>query len=140
MYVIDKPIFHPRLESGKSIIVKREHMEQHALIVENLEEQLRIAVVNDVMNEEDDIIKDVKILEIDVGEVKEGTVQLWLYEKEQHILKINELYKLFKEMSELLCDQEHMMANQQNITDQDDIDSRHQARMSEVLTLLKSGK
>lgn len=97
-------------------------------------------MVNDVMNEEDDIIKDVKILEIDVGEVKEGTVQLWLYEKEQHILKINELYKLFKEMSELLCDQEHMMANQQNITDQDDIDSRHQARMSEVLTLFKSGK
>lgn len=40
-------------------------------------------------------------------------------------------------MSELLCDQEHMMANQQNITDQDDIDIRHQARMSEVLTLLK---
>ena len=43
MYVINKPIFHPILESGKSIIVKREHMEQHALIVENLEEQLRIA-------------------------------------------------------------------------------------------------
>ena len=37
MYVINKPIFHPILESGKSIIVKREHMEQHALIVENLE-------------------------------------------------------------------------------------------------------
>lgn len=87
-----------------------------------------------------DSLKNVRKSVLIYETIIEGTVQLWLYEKEQHILKINELYKLFKEMSELLCDQEHMMANQQNITDQDDIDSRHQARMSEVLTLFKSGK
>lgn len=44
MIIINKPIFHPELESGKSIIIKREQLEQHALIVENLEEQLKIAV------------------------------------------------------------------------------------------------
>lgn len=73
MIIINKPIFHPELESGKSIIIKREQLEQHALIVENLEEQLKIAVVNEVMDENEQTIKNVSVFEVDVLEVKEGS-------------------------------------------------------------------
>lgn len=137
MIIINKPIFHPELESGKSIIIKREQLEQHALIVENLEEQLKIAVVNEVMDENEQTIKNVSVFEVDVLEVKEGSIQIKLPKADIPKSKIKELYKNFKEMSELLCDQEHMMANLQNINDQDDIDSRHQARMEEIIELLR---
>lgn len=137
MIIINKPIFHPELESGRSIIIKREQLEQHALIVENLEEQLKIAVVNEVMDENEQTIKNVSVFEVDVLEVKEGSIQIKLPKAEIPKSKIKELYKNFKEMSELLCDQEHMMANLQNINDQDDIDSRHQARMEEIIELLR---
>lgn len=137
MIIINKPIFHPELESGRSIIIKREQLEQHALIVENLEEQLKIAVVNEVMDENEQTIKNVSVFEVDVLEVKEGSIQIKLPKADIPKSKIKELYKNFKEMSELLCDQEHMMANLQNINDQDDIDSRHQARMEEIIELLR---
>lgn len=137
MIIINKPIFHPELESGRAIIIKREQLEQHALIVENLEEQLKIAVVNEVMDENEQTIKNVSVFEVDVLEVKEGSIQIKLPKVDIPKSKIKELYKNFKEMSELLCDQEHMMANLQNINDQDDIDSRHQARMEEIIELLR---
>lgn len=132
--LINKIIFSPNLKPGQVMQIETEDEKATGLLYENKEDYITVIVIKENYDEYGTIAYAVENMKINAREVEDNSVLVQQINPE---LKLAKLYNMFKEVSTLLSDEETMNAEANGSDNREDIETRHKARLSDFLKIIK---
>lgn len=146
LHLITKILFDSEFyTTGMPIKIKTGEYSRNAIIVSNYGEELLVVSVRQIASDENNFINEPYTQSITAEEVSNGDVELiTIGESFEDDLKkeikntqlITEIGLSFNDVSHILSEREHYIANKEKVKDQGDIDERHDARVAEFHELL----
>jgi len=132
--LINKIIFSPNLKPGQVMQIETEDEKATGLLYENKDDYITVIVIKENYDEYGTITYAVENMKINAREVEDNSVLVQQINPE---LKLAKLYNMFKEVSTLLSDEETMNAEANGSGNREDIETRHKARLSDFLKIIK---
>nr|WP_303181806.1 hypothetical protein [Lachnoclostridium phocaeense] len=136
-HLIVKLYFDPDYyREGDVITIMRNDTAATCIILENKGESLRLALAVQDRKKSGRLQAGEK--ELTALDVYENGIELKSLSDGPRKLDIRKLYEEYKDLSSMLCEQEHISADTGGMDGQDDIDMRHEERLKDFLQLLNS--
>lgn len=155
LHLITKILFDPEYFYPERFVqIKTGDYVTNAIIVSNDEEELTVVSVQTVARGDDNFVREPYTQTIYTEQVANGDIELIFPDEPkstatepngQNESLVNEkalekVFIAFRETSNLLCEQEHILAEKGKVKDQTDIDDRNENRISAFRQLVDNVK